>query len=179
MYACDEAPRAPWVEKERQISMAGQKSVVPADCTSDGRSRATARGKSGKVYYRTLLGVFEATRGRLLEYHVSHVPWRVWVSTTAGFEGDAGGLYGVELGLIFKVPQALHSLPMVRRSLFSEVTNSHGRSRPRIESDATSCGVGTLRWRMRFCFAGFTSGEVIERRGFALKDLQSARMTAA
>jgi hypothetical protein len=36
------------------------------------------------------------------EYHVSHVPWRVWVSTTAGFEGDAGGLYGVELGLILQ-----------------------------------------------------------------------------
>jgi uncharacterized protein len=38
------------------------------------------------------------------EYHVSHVPWRVWVNTTASFEGDASGLYGVELGQILQGP---------------------------------------------------------------------------
>jgi hypothetical protein len=37
-----------------------------------------------------------------LEYHVSHVPWRVWVSTTAGFEGDASELYGIELGHVLQ-----------------------------------------------------------------------------
>jgi uncharacterized protein len=36
--------------------------------------------------------------GGSFEYHVSHVPWQVWASTTARFEGDVGGLYGVELG---------------------------------------------------------------------------------
>jgi uncharacterized protein YqjF (DUF2071 family) len=41
-------------------------------------------------------------RGRSLEYHVSHVPWQVWVCTTAGFEGDAGGLYGLELGRVLQ-----------------------------------------------------------------------------
>jgi len=40
--------------------------------------------------------------GGSLEYHVSHVPWQVWVSTTAGFEGDASGLYGVELGRVLQ-----------------------------------------------------------------------------
>ena len=38
------------------------------------------------------------------EYHVSHVPWRVWVRTMAGFAGDASGLYGVELGQIIQGP---------------------------------------------------------------------------
>jgi uncharacterized protein YqjF (DUF2071 family) len=38
------------------------------------------------------------------EYHVSHLPWRVWANTTAGFEGDASGLYGVELGQILQGP---------------------------------------------------------------------------
>jgi len=41
-------------------------------------------------------------RGGSLEYHVSHVPWRVWVSSTAGFEGDANELYGVELGHVLQ-----------------------------------------------------------------------------
>jgi uncharacterized protein len=39
-----------------------------------------------------------------LEYHVSHLPWQVWVSTSAGFEGDASGLYGVELGHVLQRP---------------------------------------------------------------------------
>jgi len=38
--------------------------------------------------------------GDALEYHVSHVPWNVWTGSVAGFEGDAGGLYGLELGKV-------------------------------------------------------------------------------
>jgi uncharacterized protein YqjF (DUF2071 family) len=40
--------------------------------------------------------------GDSLEYHVSHVPWTVWTSTAAGFEGDASGLYGSELGKVLR-----------------------------------------------------------------------------
>jgi uncharacterized protein YqjF (DUF2071 family) len=40
--------------------------------------------------------------GGTVEYHVSHVPWQVWVSTTAGFEGDASGLYGADLGRVLQ-----------------------------------------------------------------------------
>jgi uncharacterized protein YqjF (DUF2071 family) len=40
--------------------------------------------------------------GDALEYHVSHVPWNVWTSTSAGFEGDARGLYGLELGKVLQ-----------------------------------------------------------------------------
>jgi uncharacterized protein len=42
--------------------------------------------------------------GGASEYRVSHVPWWVWASTTAGFEGDASGLYGVELARILQGP---------------------------------------------------------------------------
>jgi len=35
--------------------------------------------------------------GGTIEYHVAHVPWPVWKSTTAGFEGDASRLYGAQL----------------------------------------------------------------------------------
>ena len=37
-----------------------------------------------------------------LEYHVSHVPWKVWTSSAAGFEGDASALYGLELGNVLQ-----------------------------------------------------------------------------
>jgi uncharacterized protein YqjF (DUF2071 family) len=43
-------------------------------------------------------------RGACLEYHVSHEPWRVWTSTTAGFGGDGTSLYGPELGAILRRP---------------------------------------------------------------------------
>jgi uncharacterized protein len=32
-----------------------------------------------------------------LEYHVSHIPWQVWVTRAARFEGEASTLYGKEL----------------------------------------------------------------------------------
>jgi uncharacterized protein len=42
--------------------------------------------------------------GGCIEYHVSHPPWRVWASTTAGFEGEASILYGRELGKVLERP---------------------------------------------------------------------------
>ncbi|MGD0955646.1 MAG: DUF2071 domain-containing protein [Candidatus Acidiferrales bacterium] len=40
--------------------------------------------------------------GGSLEYHVSHVPWRVWARTTAGFGGDSRSLYGSDLAAILR-----------------------------------------------------------------------------
>jgi uncharacterized protein YqjF (DUF2071 family) len=40
--------------------------------------------------------------GGCLEYHVSHVPWQVWATARAGFEGDVNTLYGSELGLVLQ-----------------------------------------------------------------------------
>jgi uncharacterized protein len=37
-----------------------------------------------------------------LEYHVSHVPWKLWSSATAGLEGDVRDLYGPELGKVLQ-----------------------------------------------------------------------------
>lgn len=42
--------------------------------------------------------------GSCLEYHVSHVPWRVWISKSAGFLGNADSLYGPALGAIIRRP---------------------------------------------------------------------------
>jgi len=40
--------------------------------------------------------------GGCLEYHVSHDPWRVWATTTAGFDGDSSTLYGRDLGTVLQ-----------------------------------------------------------------------------
>ncbi len=37
-----------------------------------------------------------------LEYHVSHVPWQVWATSQAAFEGEASGLYGGDLSAILQ-----------------------------------------------------------------------------
>lgn len=43
-------------------------------------------------------GYSASRRGRSLEYRVSHTPWRIWISTEAGFEGDGTSTYGKALG---------------------------------------------------------------------------------
>jgi uncharacterized protein YqjF (DUF2071 family) len=40
--------------------------------------------------------------GGCLEYHVAHDPWQVWEASTAGFEGDAGTLYGRDLASVLQ-----------------------------------------------------------------------------
>ncbi|MGH9713059.1 MAG: YqjF family protein [Candidatus Acidiferrales bacterium] len=37
-----------------------------------------------------------------IEYHVTHIPWRVWTATTACFDGDGDALYGRGFGEILK-----------------------------------------------------------------------------
>jgi uncharacterized protein YqjF (DUF2071 family) len=40
--------------------------------------------------------------GVCVEYHVAHIPWQVWASSKAGFEGDASALYGDELATVLR-----------------------------------------------------------------------------
>jgi uncharacterized protein YqjF (DUF2071 family) len=49
-------------------------------------------------------GYSKQRNGGSLEYRVEHVPWNVWRSTAAGFEGDATGIYGAELGRVLQRP---------------------------------------------------------------------------
>lgn len=37
-----------------------------------------------------------------LEYHVSHVPWKVWAAPSAEFDGEASTLYGRDLGAVLQ-----------------------------------------------------------------------------
>jgi uncharacterized protein YqjF (DUF2071 family) len=40
--------------------------------------------------------------GGCADYRVAHIPWRVWSSPDAGFEGDAIAAYGAKLGPLFQ-----------------------------------------------------------------------------
>ena len=42
--------------------------------------------------------------GGSLEYHVAHVPWQVWATSNAGFDGEARTLYGEELSTVLRRP---------------------------------------------------------------------------
>jgi len=45
---------------------------------------------------------YSAQRSGALEYRVAHARWNVWTTSEAGFEGDAGDLYGSELGKVLQ-----------------------------------------------------------------------------
>lgn len=45
---------------------------------------------------------YSTQRSGSFEYHVSHASWQVWTGAKGGFEGDAIGLYGVELGRLLQ-----------------------------------------------------------------------------
>lgn len=50
-------------------------------------------------------GYSRQPNGGTVEYHVSHVPWKVWNASHAEFSGDARDLYGEELSqLLTKTP---------------------------------------------------------------------------
>lgn len=50
---------------------------------------------------------YASRRNGCLEYHVSHIPWRVWASARASFEGDGETLYGPEIGgILHRQPDA-------------------------------------------------------------------------
>lgn len=43
-------------------------------------------------------------QGTAIEYHVSHLRWQVWKTSSASFDGDASAFYGRELGIVFRRP---------------------------------------------------------------------------
>ena len=47
-------------------------------------------------------GYAATPEGAGLEYQVAHDPWRVWTASQASFEGEPGGLYGVDLARCLK-----------------------------------------------------------------------------
>jgi len=72
----------------------------------DGQSCPASEGSLEQFITEHYWGYSIARDGSTLEYHVSHVPWRVWVSNKAGFSGNADAIYGPELGAAVRRPPA-------------------------------------------------------------------------
>jgi uncharacterized protein YqjF (DUF2071 family) len=66
-----------------------------------GSSRPAEEGSLEQFITEHYWGYSASLKGSI-EYHVAHVPWNVWTSTSAGFEGDATVLYGLELGKVLR-----------------------------------------------------------------------------
>jgi uncharacterized protein YqjF (DUF2071 family) len=49
---------------------------------------------------------YSSRRRSCLEYEVAHAPWKVWRTSTAGFEGNGSSLYGHQLDQVLQDPPA-------------------------------------------------------------------------
>ncbi len=86
------------VHAEYQWRVAGQWCGLRAE--GSGTPAYAAEGSVEQFITEHYWGYSAQREGGCVEYHVSHVPWRVWGSTTAAFEGDVESLYGAELGRV-------------------------------------------------------------------------------
>ena len=67
---------------------------------STGVSKQPAENSLEQYITEHYWGYSRQKLGRTLEYHVTHIPWRVWSTSSAGFAGNAAELYGSKFGEI-------------------------------------------------------------------------------
>ena len=75
-----------------------------ASCTQTwmGESALPVEGSLEQFITEHYWGYSAQRNGGCLEYHVTHLPWRVWTATSAGFDGDASALYGSVLAAVIR-----------------------------------------------------------------------------
>jgi uncharacterized protein YqjF (DUF2071 family) len=71
---------------------------------AEGEPQRVAEGSIENFITEHYWGYSAKSASETIEYHVSHEPWRVLVSTTAKFEGDGEALYGAGFGEILRRP---------------------------------------------------------------------------
>ena len=69
---------------------------------ASGISRRAEEGSLEQFITEHYWGYAAQSRGGCLEYQVAHVPWRVWTTMKASFEGDADALYGPGFGSVLR-----------------------------------------------------------------------------
>lgn len=82
-----------WRLKQGWCRLFAQSSAAPAPATEGSLEQFITEHYWGYTAQRS---------GNSLEYQVAHPPWNVWASSEAGFEGDARGVYGAELGKVLQ-----------------------------------------------------------------------------
>jgi len=76
------------------------------DCKLQAHANGTpslpAEGSLEQFITEHYWGYSRQPNGGTVEYHVSHVPWKVWTANHANFSGDTNDLYGNELSKLLK-----------------------------------------------------------------------------
>jgi uncharacterized protein YqjF (DUF2071 family) len=85
---------------EYQLQISDQRCSLSAQAV--GLPARPAEGSLEQFITEHYWGYSAQRTGGSVEYHVEHVPWQVWATTKAGFEGDASTLYGRELATIIQ-----------------------------------------------------------------------------
>ncbi len=83
----------------------GQRCKLQAN--AEGKPALPAEGSREKFISEHYWGYSAQRDGTSVEYHVVHVPWKVWNAREASFSGDARDLYGAELAQILAGVPAL------------------------------------------------------------------------
>ena len=85
-----------WVTGSKRCTLQAHASGTPS---------LPAEGSLEQFITEHYWGYSRQPNGGTVEYHVSHVPWKVWHATHANFSGDTRDLYGNELSqLLAKTP---------------------------------------------------------------------------
>lgn len=71
---------------------------------ASGEAVAACEGSCERFITEHYWGYASQRDGGAVEYEVEHEPWRVWRSSSAGFEGDMTALYGAEFNSILSRP---------------------------------------------------------------------------
>jgi len=82
-------------EVEYSWASGGQRCNLHA--TTEGTSSSPAEGSLEQFISEHYWGYSAQPDGSTVEYHVAHVPWKVWNASKAGFSGNTRDLYGEEL----------------------------------------------------------------------------------
>jgi uncharacterized protein len=86
-----------WGTENQGCKLQAQASGIPS---------SPAEGSLEQFITEHYWGYSRQSDGSTVEYHVSHVPWKVWTASHADFSGDTHGLYGGELSEVLKLPPA-------------------------------------------------------------------------
>ncbi|HET7106501.1 MAG TPA: DUF2071 domain-containing protein [Candidatus Acidoferrum sp.] len=90
---------------EVEYSWRSANQICKLQAQANGTSSLPSEGSLEQFITEHYWGYSRQRDGGTMEYHVSHIPWKVWNATHADFSGNASDLYGEALSrLLTKTP---------------------------------------------------------------------------
>jgi uncharacterized protein len=91
---------------EAEYSWGTENRVCKLHAQASGAPSLPAEGSLEQFITEHYWGYSRQSDGSTVEYHVSHLPWKVWTAPHAEFSGNASDLYGGELSHLLTKPPA-------------------------------------------------------------------------